>query len=186
MAKTKNNIFMSGLSGTVGKQMTLSQKAGDTIVGKKRGSSNIPATDNQLDIQDRFKTASKYAQAAMKDPDTKAMYQAAAKKSQSAYNVALADAFSAPEIKRINIANYHGEPGDIITIRAIDFKVARVQVLISTAAGAMIELGNAILPANSIDWKYTVIAQNDTLAGTRIRVTAIDLPANETVKEVVV
>lgn len=186
MAKTKNNIFMTGLSGTVGKQMTLSQKAGDTIVGKKRGASNIPATENQLDIQDRFKVASKYAQAAMKDPDTKAMYLAVAKKSQSAYNVALADAFSAPEIKSINIAGYHGQPGDIILIRAIDFKVAQVHVVISTADGVLVEQGNAVLPATSLDWKYTVTVANNTLAGTRISVTATDLPANETVKEALV
>jgi hypothetical protein len=186
MAKTKNNIFMTGLSGTVGKQMTLSQKAGDTIVGKKRGSSNIPATENQLDVQDRFKIASKFALAAIKDPVMNAIYTAAARKSQSAYNVALADAFSAPEIKTINTSNYHGQPGDVIMIRAIDFKVVQVQVVISTADGVLVEKGNAVLPDNGIDWKYTATVLNDPPAGSRIRVTAIDLPANETVKEALI
>lgn len=177
---------MAGLSGTVGRQMTLSQKAGDTIVGKKRGSSSIPATESQLDVQDKFKIASMYAKAAIEDPATKAIYEAIARPNQSAYNVALADAFSAPEIKKINTAGYTGKPGDIITIRVVDFKVTKVLVLITTADGVMIEMGNATLPAASLDWKYTVLEANSTLSGTRIVVTAMDLPANETVKEVVI
>jgi hypothetical protein len=185
MAKTKNNIFMTGLSGTVGKQMTLTQKKGDTIVGKKRGPSSIPATDNQLDIQSRFKIASKYALAAIQDPVTKAAYAAAAKNNQSAYNMALADAFKAPEIRSINTTGYHGQPGDIIIIRAIDdFKVAAVHVTINT--GVFVEAGNAVLTDNGLDWKYTATSVNDVSAGSKIRVTATDLPANETVMEALV
>jgi hypothetical protein len=186
MANTKNNIFMTGLSGTVGRQMTLTQKAGNTIVGKKRGSSSVPATDDQLDIRDKFKVASMYAKAAIQDPATKAIYTAIAKGGQSAYNVALADAFSAPEIKTITTAGYLGQPGDIISIRVVDFKVAHVLIVIITPDGVVIEQGNAVLPAGSIDWKYTATALNATLAGTRIVVTARDLPANETVKEALI
>jgi hypothetical protein len=184
MAKTKNNIFMTGLSGTVGKQMTLTQKKGETIVGKKRGPSSIPATDNQLDVQSKFKIASKYALAAIQDPVKKAAYAAAAKNNQSAYNVALADAFKAPEIKSINVTAYHGQPGDIIVTRAIDdFKVAAVHVLILTAAGGLVEQGNAVLSDNGLDWKYIATTVNDVPVGSKIRVTATDLPANETVME---
>jgi tRNA(Phe) wybutosine-synthesizing methylase Tyw3 len=187
MANAKNNIFMTGLSGTVGRQMTLSQKKGDTIVGKKRGASSIPATDNQLDIQDRFKIASKYALAAIQNPVIKAAYAAAAKNNQSAYNVALADAFKAPEIKSISTTAYHGLVGDIITIRAVDdFKVETVQVVITTAAGVFVEQGNAVLTDNGLDWKYTATSLNGAAAGSKIRVTAKDLPANETVMEAVV
>ncbi|GAA3945928.1 hypothetical protein GO495_29210 [Chitinophaga oryziterrae] len=187
MAKTKNNIFMTGLSGTVGRQMTLTQKKGDTIVGKKRGASSIPATENQLDIQDRFKISSKYALAAISNPVTKAAYAAAAKNNQTAYNVALADAFKAPEIKSINTTAYHGQPGDTITIRAVDdFKVVTVQVIITTAAGAFVELGNAVLTENGLDWKYTATSLNNATAGSKVQVTAKDLPANETVREAIV
>jgi len=186
MAKTKNNIFMTGLSGTIGKQMTLSQKAGNTIVGKKRGASPIPPTDDQLDIQDRFKIASKYALVAIKDPVTKAAYAAAAKKGQSAYNVAFADAFTPPEIKSINTANFHGLNGDIIMIRAVDyFKVTSVYVQIHDVAGVLAEEGNAVLQPNGLDWKYTVTTVFANPAGSKITVTATDLPANQTVKEVV-
>lgn len=183
MAKTKNNIFMFGHSGTIGKQMTLSQKAGDTIIGKKRGSSNIPATPDQLEIQDRFKISSLYAQAAIKVPETKAAYAAKAKNGQSAYNVAFADAFTPPEIKSINRAGYFGHAGDTIIVRAVDyFKVVAVVVKISNAAGVMMEQGNAVLQSNGYDWKYTATAEITSLVGHKITVTAIDLPANETVE----
>ena len=187
MAKTKNNIFMMGLSGTIGKQMTLTQKKADTIVGKKRGSSSIPPTDSQLDIQDRFKLAIKYALAAIANPVTKAAYAAAIQGNQSAYNVAMADAFQAPEIKSVNTAEYHGHAGDIITIRAVDdFKHTSVRVRINTAAGAFVEFGNAVADENGLDWKYTALSENANLAGSKIIVSAYDLPANETVKEVVI
>jgi hypothetical protein len=187
MAKTKNNIFMMGLSGTIGKQMTLSQKAGDTIVGKKRGSSNIPATEEQLDIQSRFKIASIYALAAISDPITKAAYAAAAKSNQSAYNVALADAFTPPEIVSIDTASFHGTAGDTVFIRAIDyFKVVSVRVVIQDNAGLPLEVGDAVLQKNGLDWKYTIASTFPAGMATKITVTAMDLPANQTKKEVAV
>lgn len=183
MAKTKDNIFMFGHSGTIGRQMTLSLKAGDTIIGKKRGSSSIPSTPEQLEIQDRFKLSSIYAQAAIRVPETKAAYAAKAKIGQSAFNVAFADAFTPPEIKSINRAGYSGHVGDTIVIRAVDyFKVVAVHVKISNVAGVVLEEGNAILQANGLDWKYTATTVINSLFGCKITATAIDLPANETVQ----
>jgi len=187
MAKTKNNIFMMGLSGTIGKQMTLSQKAGDTIVGRKRGSSNIPATEEQLEIQSRFRIASKYALAAILDPVTKAAYAAVAKPSQSAYNVALADAFTPPEIVSIDTASFHATAGDIVTIRAIDyFKVVSVTVMIHDHAGLVMEVGQAVKGVNGLDWTYTAASTYPAGMVAKITVSARDLPANETKKEVLI
>jgi hypothetical protein len=186
MAKTKNNIFMTGLSGSIGKQMTLSQKAGDTIVGKKRGASSVPPTEEQLDIQSKFKVASIYAQAAILDPATKAAYAAIAKRNQSAYNVALADAFTPPEITSIDISSFHGTAGDTIIIRAIDyFKVVGVSVMIKNVDGVVVEIGEAVKQLNGLDWKYTVTSVLASPGGSKIIATATDLPANQTTKEVV-
>lgn len=178
---------MTGLSGTVGKQLTLSQKKGDTIAGKKRGASSTPATDMQLEIQSKFKIASKYAKMAIQDPATKAAYAAKAKGNQSAYNVALTDAFTPPEIQNIITLDYYGEVGDTIVIRAVDyFKVVSVRVSIHNPAGVLVEQGNAVMQNNRIDWTYTATEVNDDAVGSKITVAAIDLPANETVKEKVV
>jgi len=178
---------MSGLSGTIGKQMTLSQKASDTIVGKKRGTSPIPPTNEQLDIRERFTQATKYGVSVMQDPIKKAAYAAVAKKNQSAYNVAVKDAFTPPEIKSITSGGYHGQPGDTIIVRATDFfKVESVRVGIYTNDGILLEEGLAVLLSNGLDWKYTATTVNAAPAGSRIRVIAIDVPANETVQEVLV
>lgn len=185
MAKTKNNIFMTGLSGTIARQMTLSQKAGDTIVGKKRGTSNIPATDPQLDIQSRFKLSVKYALAAIKDPAVKAAYAAVAKRGQSAYNVAFADAFTPPEISSVDTSSFHGDAGDVIMVRATDtFKVAAVTVALQDEAALVLESGAAVLQANGYDWKYTNLSVYQKPANFKITVTATDLPANQTKKVV--
>jgi hypothetical protein len=189
MAKIKNNIFMSGLSGTIGRQMTLSVKTYDTIAGKKRVPTNIPATAEQLEIRERFKAATRYALGVLLDPVRKALYAAegkAAKKNQSAYNLAVKDAFSPPEIKSIFLTDYHGQPGNKISIDAFDvLTLASVHVGIYTAAEVLVEDGYAVLAPNEKTlWQYTATAQNPALQGSIIRVTAVDIPRNETAREV--
>jgi hypothetical protein len=49
--------------------------------------------------------------------DIKALYQAAAKDGQTAFNVATSDALNPPVIKAILRDNYHGIPGDTIIIQ---------------------------------------------------------------------
>ena len=186
MAESKDNIIVEGLSGTIGKKLTFSQRGGGTFVGKHRKKSDAQPTDQQLAIQEKFKLATKYAREAILDPALKAAYLAKAKPRQSAYNKALADAFTPPEIGDITTTAYHGLAGDTITIRATDdFRVAIVRVTITNPAGNVIEQGNAIMLVNGLDWSYKATVQNDAVAGSKITVEALDLPANMTTKEVV-
>lgn len=189
MAKSEAMIWKSA-SGSVGRELTITQKrSGRILIGKHRKGNSTDPTEKQQDIQSRFKTGAIYASAAMGDPDLKAQYQAAAlrnNKDQSAYNLALRDAFVAPEIKAINTAAYTGAIGSTITVTAIDdFKVNAVTVKITNAAGEVIEQGNAVIQSNPNYWLYTATALNDALQGSTVTVSATDLPANETVKEVV-
>lgn len=190
MAKTKDNIFTEGLSGTVAGKMTLRQRAGSTIVSRKSRGSNVPATEDQLVIQDRFKEAIMYAKMAIKDPVTKALYAAVAKPNQSAYNVAFKDAFLEPEIKSIETTQYKGNIGDTIVIRADQFKIVKMQVVITSAAGQLVEQGYAALKSAAglaeLGWAYTTISENAALAGTKITVTVYDRPGHEAVKQMVV
>lgn len=187
MAKSDAMVWRES-SGTVGKELTITKrKSGKIQIGKHRKKSSVPATEKQLEIQRRFKNSSIYARAAMKNPDVKAEYQAAAKDDQSAYNLALRDAFKAPEITLVNTAEYTGAIGSKITVRAFDdFRVASVKVKIANAAGEVLEQGDALLQDNALDWIYTATVLNDVLLGSVITVSAKDLPANEAVKEVVV
>jgi formiminotetrahydrofolate cyclodeaminase len=185
MAKS-DNLILKDSSGSLGKMVTITKKKSGTIqLGKHRGESTTKPTEKQLEIQSRFKNAIIYGKAVMNNPELKAQYEAAAKKDQSAYNVAVRDAFKAPKIQSINTALYTGEIGSKITIRAIDdFKVASVRVKITNGAGVVIEQGEAVLQANGLDWVYAVSVENNEVQESRIEVKAADLPANETVMEV--
>jgi hypothetical protein len=185
MAKS-DNLILRESSGSLGKIMTITKKKSGTMqIGKYRGPSSKPPTDAQLAIRAKFQEAITYAKSVMKDPELKALYAAAAKGDQSAYNVAVKDAFKAPEITRINTELYTGQPGSTITVRAVDdFKVASVRVQIYTALGDLVEQGDAVLQVNGLDWLYTAKVANDALQGARIRGVAKDLPANETAFDV--
>ncbi|SDF01644.1 hypothetical protein [Chitinophaga filiformis] len=186
MAKS-TNFVLKDASGTIADMLTLTKRrSGAIILGKKRGESSIPPSELQLDVQRKFKRAMQYAKAAILDPVVKAAYQAFAGPDQSAYNMAVKDFFKPPVVESITTKSYHGEVGDTLLIRALDdFKVTAVTVSIRTAAGAIVEEGNAVLQSNALDWLYTATAENAALAGTVITATAVDTPGNETPKEVV-
>lgn len=187
MAKS-DNLILKDSSGSIGKTLTLTRRKSGTIqVGKHRGASTTPPSEKQLEVQNRFKTSIVYGKAVMKDPELKAMYQAGAKKDQSAYNLAVKDAFKAPEITGINTGFYTGEIGSKITVRAIDdFKVAGVRVKVANAVGVVVEQGEAVLQSNGLDWVYTASMLNEQVQGSRIEARAVDLPGNEMVMEVII
>jgi lipopolysaccharide export system protein LptA len=84
-----------------------------------------------------------------------------------------------------------GNIGDTIVIYADEFKIKTMKVVILTAAGVVLEQGNAVLRSSIEDefelgWVYKITTQNDALAGTKITVTVTDRPGREAVKEVVI
>ncbi|MBW8688171.1 hypothetical protein [Chitinophaga rhizophila] len=185
MAQSTDNVLLKGASGTIGDQITITRrKSGKTIMGKKRRSSDLPPTDKQLVIQQRFKAAIQYAKAVLADPVKKAMYAAFAGPDQSAYNMAMRDAFKAPVVDSIDTTNYQGRTGNPVIIQASDdFKVTTVKVIIRTNAGAVIEEGEATLQDNGLDWLYTATVNNASLTGSVITAVAVDTPGNETSRE---
>ena len=189
MAINKNNFFIEGVSGTIGKQMTLSQRLGKTIVGKKSKGSTQAPTEDQIAVREKFEDASDYALGVLADPVLKAAYtEEAIKSGMSAYALALKDAHSFPEVRRIITGKYKGIVGDVITIKAKDvFRLDNVKVVIMSAANALIEEGQAVaVGSKSKDWQYITTAANPAVPGTRIIITATDLPGNQTNKEFVI
>jgi hypothetical protein len=181
MAQSKDNILVKGLSGTIARLLTFRQRAGKTIVSKLLRPSTATPSDKAAAVRAKFTTSVAYAKAAVKDPAIKAGYQAVAKDGQTAYNMALADAFQSPQISGIDAAAYHGAAGDAITVKATDdFKVAAVKVSIFSAAGALLEQGNTVMQINEVDWLYTATQANAALAGSKITAEATDLPGNST------
>jgi len=156
------------------------KRSGKLVVAKNARPSDEPPSEVQLKVRERFRECIIYGTAVMKDPELKAMYAAAVRGDQSAYNLAVRDAFKAPEIKSVNTDAYSGQPGSTVTARVIDdFKVTAVKVSIFSPQGALVEEGDAVLGSNGLDWSYTATAVNDAVAGSRIRIVAMDTPGNE-------
>ncbi|SHN28274.1 hypothetical protein [Chitinophaga sp. CF418] len=186
MAINKTNFFIEGVSGTIAKQMTLRQRNGKTIISRKSKGSSLPPTEEQIAVREKFEDAANYALGVLQDPAKKAAYnEAAVKLGMSAYALALKDAHSFPEVRRVVTGKYKGLVGDVITIKAKDvFTLDKVWVEIRSAANVLLEEGEATAAGgNSKDWKYTATVANPAVTGTRITITATDMPGNQTTRE---
>jgi len=187
MAKSNDNIFLTNVSGTIGKQMTVMQRGGQTIVmkAKNKKGKNYKFSQAQLEVQEKFAGANEYANSVKADPDMVAAYMAVAKPGQNAHNLAIRDFYNAPEIHYVKADGYQGKAGQQIVVRATDdFRVYRVVVTIVNATGELVEEGNALMGRNGMDWYYTVKEENAEVKGCVVKAMAEDLPGNRTFAEV--
>jgi hypothetical protein len=181
MAKSNNNIITHGLSGKIGEMVVFSQRGGKTIVGKIPDKSHVIFSEKQKNVNHKFQEAVIYSRGALADPAKKAAYKAAAKPGQSAFNVAVADFFNAPQIESINLSGYTGLAGQAIVVTATDdYEVKLVTVAIYNSDGSLVEKGDALANANKSLWTYTTTAANDHQHGDKIVVQASDIPGNLT------
>ena len=182
----KNNDLVKGSSGRFGDQLVYRQRGGRTIIARRPGKKTKPDSDRQLEVRELFAEAVLYAKSVIADDAKKALYQAKTDAFRSAYNLALADFCKAPEIRKYNVSDYAGQIGDQISIRALDdFKVESVKLIIKDSADSTIEEGAAVLSANGVDWIYTATAVHPGLAGTKLIISASDIPGNITTQEVI-
>jgi hypothetical protein len=184
MAKSKNNVITHGLSGTIGDMLVFRQRAGETIVAK-RPTHIAPASEKQIAQRIRFQQATVYAETALATPELKERYKEEAKKRKgvTAYNVAVADFFHAPDIDTIDLSGYTGTSDDQIRIIATDdFAVQSVHVSINTMDGELVEEGYAENTAGNL-WIYKTTAENESLTGTKFVITASDIPGNIATEE---
>lgn len=182
MAHSNNSIITGKFSGSLGKELVFREWDGKTVVAKAPKKRKGGPTAPQLETQERFLLASRYARAVVQNAD-KGMadaYAAALKPRQNVYSRALADCMNPPVVKNIDTRNYKGVTGDKLIIRAIDdFRVANVRVEIVAANGTLLEAGNAEPNVNGIDFTYTVTQQNSPPTGSKIIAIATDVPGNE-------
>jgi hypothetical protein len=183
MARVNRNNASKGISGQVD-QFVYREKNGETVVSKLRRKSHKPPTSKQEQVRLKFKNASLYARICMQDPQLKSFYESKAEPGQTAYNMAFADYYDAPEIHEINVSAYTGIVGSKLVLVVDDrFRVASVKVKIEKSDGTLIETGDAIMKDNGPQWEYTCTAANAAIAGSVITVTASDLPGNSGVKQ---
>ena len=131
-----------------------------------------------------FQRATIYGKSVNADPQLKELYGKAAKKGQTAYNIAVADMLQAPNIERIDLSGYTGRPGDVIKVLVTDdFHVKEVLVTITNGDGSLVESGYAQPDAIGYLWIYTTTEDNENLDGDKIEITASDIPGNISLEE---
>ncbi|MEO7990782.1 MAG: hypothetical protein ABI663_14635 [Chryseolinea sp.] len=188
MSKIDLSPLVNGMSGKAGNSV-LRRIGNRTILTSKPKARTSEPTAKEKAHQERFKRAAAYAKAKMADPLAKAEYQQVAlqKELGNVFAIAVKDFLKPPTIDAIKTDMYTGKVNDMIIIRAFDdFKVVSVKVSIILPNGTAHENGSATYDASTLVWKYTATKANATLAGTKISVIAIDMPANETMGEKVI
>lgn len=175
MAKIRKNIIIEGLSGSLGEQLVIRHdKAGRTIVAiSPKFDPDRTFSEAQVTHQEKFREAAAYA----KDAKEEALYVSKAEGTpKSAYNVAVADWFHAPEVKEIDMQNWHGGVNELIRIKAVDnVNVTQVNVVITDDSGTVLEQGTASR-GDAHWWEYST--QTAISGSPKVVVMARDLPGN--------
>jgi hypothetical protein len=112
MAKQKGNVVTHGLSGKIGDLLIFRQRDGQTIVSKIPEQQKT-VSEKQTEVRKRFQQATLYAKISIATPGVKERYDSEAKKRKgmTAYNVAVADFYNAPDIETIDLSAYTGAAG---------------------------------------------------------------------------
>lgn len=185
MAKVKLNPILEGIRGQVG-DLVFKHYGDEVVISRKADRSGYEPTEAQLAHQERFRRAALYGKMVMADPDTKALYDEAAKaKGKPVFSLTVADFFNAPTVEQVDVSEYTGAVGDEIVILASDdFEVASVGVAITDADGNEIEGGEATeTPEDSGRWVYAATTEVATGTTVRITVTASDRPGSVDAEE---
>jgi hypothetical protein len=175
MALVKGNLLLEHVRGSLGDEITIYERNGRIIIAKKRGPSDKKPTEKQLEARYKMKVAAAYAIEILKDPEIKAYYKSKAGPGQNAYNMAVKDAYHSPEVQGIRF-----EETMVVVTAKDEFRVAEVEVKVYDAADTMVERGKAVLGRNGVDWYYKAAYLP---AGGKVIVAVVDLPGNETLRE---
>ena len=177
MAKVNNNIFVRGLSGSVGNQFVIRKgRGGATIVSNMPSSSEgRQFNQDQLDHQETFRHAIRYAKTVKNDD----LYIKKAEGTKmTPFNAAVADFFREPTILEIDASEWQGRAGNEIWVEAVDDTlITKVHVTISDQNGAVLEEGNA-QRADGLWWTYTATTTVPMEPRPHVLATAYDMPGN--------
>jgi hypothetical protein len=188
MAKISGNAGVP-LSGRVDGFVYRQTSVGVVVARRPRKDPYKPrgkkTSDAQLTTRTQFAQASQYAKKVLKDPLARRAYQRFAKVRNRRFDrVPVSDYLTPPEIEEIDLSAYQGRPRDVIRVLAFDdVQVVSVEVEIHTAAGVLVEKGEA-KAAHDV-WTYVASAAADLSTPLVITITAVDRPDNRTTKKVV-
>jgi hypothetical protein len=162
MAKVNFNPWLDDVRGAYGR-LLFRKRYGKVGVSRKAVPSGLPSTVAQIAVRERFRQAAAYAAAVLKDVLLRQPYVAAAKeRNTSPFGLAVADFMGLPKVTEVDLAEYHGQVGDPIRVRASDdFGLVAVTVTIKNEAGATVEQGLAVNEKGIWVYRATTVAPVD-------------------------
>jgi hypothetical protein len=142
-------------------------------------------TPAEVENQSRFKLASKFANALLKNPVQQACYEQAAQDTGlSAQNVAVSDFMLAPTLAEIDVSGYTGRASEFIKVMADDGEIgaAEEKVAIADRAKAVVEEGPATVENDGVSWWYSAKLDLPPDQPIWITVTVADQPGNRIIR----
>jgi hypothetical protein len=156
-------------------------------MAKRPDCSKVVKTEPQLANEKRFAKAVKYAQKVLEDPVRCDYYERKKKKHQDVYHAAMSDYMTKPKVQKVDLNNYRGSKGNLISILAWDkFRVETVSVVILDKTDQLIESGPAVTKvfSGNREWDYIATVENADYKSCRILVRVKDRPGNVVEAEV--
>jgi hypothetical protein len=188
LPKSNKNIITLGLSGGIGKQLVFVHET----KGKREYMRSWPKkidkkkrTESQKMHLTRFyKLGTSYWRYVKRTPDLLAAYKARAISPVNAYNLAMKDFMSHPEIKDVVPDPSSSAYRPVIRILATDvIGVKKVDVSVMQTDGTIILSGPAIHCGHSDDWLFTCSPLDPSIHEIRVAVKVFDFPDNSTTTE---
>ncbi|ASZ14424.1 hypothetical protein KTO58_01705 [Chitinophaga pendula] len=186
MPEIEKNVFTWGLSGKLGPYIIRQfRKSGKIFLSRRALHYQISNSRAAVEGRTRFAAAVQYGKQALADPSLRAIYQAKARRRyRIPFNVAIADAMSAPTIPHINTRYYTAAAGSEISIIARDdMRVEQVTVSLYDPQQRLLETGPARKDSFKDSWGYRLQGDYARLSAVILVVAASDLPGNTTVRE---
>jgi hypothetical protein len=158
-------------------------------MAKRPDCSKVIKSPAQLENQKKFAKAVRSSKTLKNNPQRFEYYNKKKKKKKylSAYHAAMSDFMTRPKVKKVDLTNYRGQPGNVIKILAWDnFRVETVNVMILNDKGQLIERCAAVskLYSGNTEWEYKATVENIDYKSSRILVQVKDLPGNVVEAEV--
>jgi hypothetical protein len=180
MANIYRNIFIRGLTDILGNQSAYCKtRSGKVIsVGKALFDDNSKYMEIEKNDPGAIREAITYADFA-KTRDVYLNRELAT--GVSAYYIAIADWFEAPEVLEINVDAWTGKPRQTIRIKARDnIRVAGVTVMIRDVNDNVLEIGEATQSKSGNSWwHYTTRAYTQMEPFPTVEAIARDLAGNQ-------
>jgi len=177
MAISRTNIVLHGFKGKLA-DLVVRRWGESTVLSRKPNTRHRKWSKLQKSNRLRFREAMVYARRVLSNPEMRAYYVKKKRKMQTVWNVAVADYMRRPTIDLIDICEYNGLVGEPIYVTTNDkYGVASLVVSILDAQGFEIESGAAVRDFG-FNFTYTTIVKNPYLKGSKVVVTATDVPGN--------